>query len=454
MNTVVIGADWGDEGKGKLVDILAEKADIVVRYHGGPNAGHTVVVRDERFAFHHIPSGALHADVINVMANGMVIDLDILVNRELADLEGKGIEPNLKISDKAELIMPWHIMLDSLEGGRIGTTKKGIGQCYADKIARKGIKIGDVVNEKNEIEKDHFYNVLKERLEEQKKLEELYGKVPFSVDGLMDCFMPLAERIKDYVTDTSSLLHNAFQKGKNVLFEGAHGTLLDIDHGTVPYVTSSNCTIASVYSGTGTRPRLDRVIGVVKAYTTRVGHGPFPTEQGHEQEIELEKGGEKLTQEDIEKAKQGLPYFVGNVMRKGGAEYGTTTGRARRCGWRDLTALKYSNRLNGYTELMITKLDVLDAFEKLRLCNAYNLNGHRITEFPTRTRDLERCEAVYECLNGWQTEISDIRKFVDLPSQAQNYIQRISNFVGVPVKLIGVGPGREQILVSCKVNVR
>ena len=451
VNIVVLGADWGDEGKGKLTDILAEKSDLVVRYHGGPNAGHTVVVGNEKFAFHHIPSGALHPNVVNIMANGMVIDLDTLVNKELAGLDVKGIKPKLSISDRADLIMPWHKAIDEIEGGKIGTTGRGIGLCYADKVARKGIKVGDLVEESGFVNKDNFYNAVKERLREKNELlVKVYGKAAISTESIMDIFIPLADKIKDYVADTSLLINEALNKNKNILFEGAHGALLDIDYGTFPYVTSSNCTVASLYSGTGTRPRLDRVIGVAKAYTTRVGHGPFPTEQGSEHELEEESREEELTEEDIRQANEivkreneGSHYLVGKVMRKRGSEYGTTTGSARCCGWRDLVALLHSHRLNSYTELMITKLDVLDVFESVWLCFFYKPAA---TSFPSRIRDLEKCAPVYLHLPGWQADTNTVRSYNDLPLYAKSYIEHISSLTGIPVTFVGVGPDREQIL--------
>jgi len=421
MSTVVlVGAQWGDEGKGKITDFLAEKADYVVRYQGGSNAGHTVVVGDEKFQLHLVPSGILYPDKVSVIGNGVALDPVILL-KEIDDLKSRGIDiKNLKISSRAHIVMPYHKKLDSLqENGsrRIGTTRRGVGPLYADKINRTGFRVIDL------LDKDLFPQRLKAIVEEKNRiLEKIYGSTAFVYEELLDEFCYYAERLRPMVTDTSLLVNQAIDEGKKVLFEGAQGTLLDIDHGTYPYVTSSHPVSGGACVGAGVGPtRINRVVGVVKAYTTRVGEGPFPTE---------------------------LFDKTGDLIRERGDEYGTTTGRPRRCGWLDAVILRYAVRINGLTDIAITKLDVLDTFEKVKICTAYRYRGQIIEEFPESLEVLRECEPVYIEMDGWQQDIAGITRFEDLPLKAQEYVNKMVELCGVNHCLLAVGPGRAQTMVT------
>ncbi len=423
MSTVVvIGAQWGDEGKGKVTDFLAERADMVVRYMGGNNAGHTVVVDDREFKLHLIPSGILYPEKMCIIGSGVVVDPAALI-KELESLEKQGISTaNLRISQRAHVIFPYHQKLDQMEeeskgNNKIGTTCRGIGPAYTDKSARAGIRVIDL------LDTEDFPELLKANMESKNQvLTEVYGGKALDYSEVLDAYSGYAETLRKYVCDTSILVNDAVQQGKNIVFEGAQGTLLDLDHGTYPFVTSSHPTAAAACLGAGIGPtRIGRVIGVTKAYTTRVGEGPFPTE---------------------------LKDETGAFIRKQGGEYGTTTGRARRCGWFDGVVARYAVRINGLDYLAITKLDVLSGLEKLRICTGYNYRGDVITEFPASLKALNECVPVYEDLPGWSEDITKARKLEDLPVQARKYLERISEVSGAPIGLIGVGSRRTQTILT------
>jgi adenylosuccinate synthase len=423
MSTVVvIGAQWGDEGKGKVTDFLAEKADMVVRYMGGNNAGHTVVVDDREFKLHLIPSGILYPEKTCIIGSGVVVDPAALL-KELESLDKQGISTaNLRISQRAHVIFPYHQKLDQMEeerkgSNKIGTTCRGIGPAYTDKAARVGIRVIDL------LDREDFTMLLKSNMESKNQiLTEVYDGKALDYSEVLDSYRDYAEALRKYVCDTSILVNDAVQQGKNIVFEGAQGTLLDLDHGTYPFVTSSHPTAAAACLGAGIGPtRINCVIGVAKAYTTRVGEGPFPTE---------------------------LNDDTGALIRKQGGEYGTTTGRARRCGWYDGVVGRYAVRINGLDYLAITKLDVLSGLEKLRICTGYNYRGDMITEFPASLKVLNECVPVYEDFPGWSEDITKARKLEDLPLQARRYLDRISEVSGAPIALIGVGSRRTQTILT------
>ncbi|MHB1404311.1 MAG: adenylosuccinate synthase [Desulfitobacteriaceae bacterium] len=418
---VLIGAQWGDEGKGKVTDFLAEKAEMVVRYQGGNNAGHTVVVNGEEFKLHLIPSGILYEDKTCVIGNGVVLDPKVLLE-ELYYLEKRGIKTGqLLISSNAQVIMPYHRLLDSLEEDargehKIGTTKRGIGPAYMDKAARIGIRVSDL------IDRDEFSARLRRNLAEKNNfLTKLYGLEPLKFEEIFNEYQEYALKLRPYVTDSSLVINESIQNGEKILFEGAQGTLLDLDHGTYPYVTSSHPIAGGACIGAGVGPtRIQRVVGVAKAYTTRVGEGPFPTE---------------------------LLDQTGEILREHGHEFGTTTGRARRCGWFDAVIVRYAARVNGLTDLAITKLDVLTGLEKIRIGVGYRAGNEVIYEFPQSQKIFRDSLPVYEEMPGWNEDITGIRHFEDLPTAAQNFIQRVEQLTEVPVTLVAVGPGREQTIV-------
>jgi len=418
--TIVIGAQWGDEGKGRVVDFFAEKADYVVRFQGGNNAGHTIVVGDEKLALSLIPSGILYPDCVPVIASGTVIDPQVLL-AEMDMATDRGLDPSsVKLSTNAHLIMPYHRKLDAaieryLGKNQIGTTKKGIGPAYTDKYARFGIRVQDLFDEKIFREK-----VEAALVEKNKILPRVYNALPMDADEIVAEYLEYAERLQPHVVDTSLLLWNAIQDGKNVLFEGAQGTLLDIDHGTYPFVTSSNATAGGAVVGTGVGPKvIDEVIGVTKAYISRVGTGPFPTELDDE---------------------------TGDTMIELGGEYGTVTGRRRRCGWLDLLALRYAVRVNSLTKIFLTKLDILSAFDIIKVATGYRSAEGDFTDFPAQQSVLYHCEPIYTELSGWREDITGIRKYDDLPKKAQTYIEYIQDSVSVPVGWVSVGPERSQLI--------
>ncbi|MFW6034828.1 MAG: adenylosuccinate synthase [Halothermotrichaceae bacterium] len=419
-NKIVVGAQWGDEGKGKITDMLAQTADVVVRFGGGNNAGHTVIVGDEKFELHLIPSGILYPEKMNVIGNGVVVDPEALVE-ELQGLRDRKISlDNFFISETAHVIMPYHKRLDALEEQRkgdskIGTTGKGIGPAYTDKAARRGIRIVDI------LDKDRFYRKLSKTLEYQNLiLERVYNAEKMEVEKIIEQMEPYIKEIKPYVINSSLLLETARAQDKKIFFEGAQGTLLDVDYGTYPFVTSSNPTAGGVCTGTGMGPTaIDDVIGVAKAYLTRVGAGPFPTE---------------------------LEGKIGKDLREKGHEYGVTTGRPRRCGWFDIPIIKHAVRVNGLTEIALTKLDVLSGIAELKICTGYDYRGVDISEFPAELGQLSECKPVYETLPGWEEDITQIRIYENLPENAKNYVEKIESAANVPIKIIGIGPKREEAI--------
>ncbi len=418
--TIVLGAQWGDEGKGRVVDYFAESADYVVRYQGGNNAGHTIVVGEQRFALSLIPSGVMYPHCTPVIASGLVVDPKVLLE-EIDMLTARNLDPSrLRVSSNAHLIMPYHRKLDAvmeryLGRNKIGTTKKGIGPAYTDKYARQGIRVQDLFDPRI------FADKVEVALEEKNKiLTRVYNQLPMDPQKIIDEYLGYADRLLPYVTDTSLLLAEGLARGEEVLFEGAQGTLLDIDHGTYPFVTSSNPTAGGAIIGSGIGPKaIDRIIGVAKAYISRVGTGPFPTELHDE---------------------------TGDRMIELGGEYGTVTGRRRRCGWLDLVALRYAVRVNSLTEIFLTKLDILSAFDTIKVAVAYQSLGQAYDEFPRQQRVLYNCTPVYETLPGWTTDISDVREYDDLPKEARAYIEFIEDRVGVPISWISVGPERHQLI--------
>lgn len=416
----LVGAQWGDEGKGKTIDILAAEADMVVRGQGGSNAGHTVVVGDVTYKLHLIPSGILYPATVNVIGNGTVVSPKVLL-REIDELSARGVTfDNLRIDARAHVIMPYHITLDELsEQARgkadIGTTKNGIGPCYMDKAERSGIRMRDLIDPAIFREKLAFNIEQKNRI-----IERVYGGKPLDFEAVYSEYLGYADKLRRYVCDTSVLVYDAIKAGKNVLFEGAQGALLDLDLGTYPYVTSSHPTAGGFCVGSGVGPTLIKdVLGVGKAYTTRVGKGPFPTELDDE---------------------------TGERIRSVGAEYGATTGRPRRCGWLDLLILKFAVRVNGLTALAVNKLDTLTGIDPLRVCVAYEKNGERIENFPTDIADLEGCRPIYIDLPGWTEDISRAKSFADLPKNARSYIETVEKLIDCPITMVGVGPDREQNL--------
>ena len=420
-SSCVVGVQWGDEGKGKIVDILSEKADVVVRFQGGGNAGHTVVVKGEKHVLHLIPSGILHQSVC-VIANGVVVDLIQLLD-EMDEVKKKGIKVDgrLFLSDRAHVVMPWHKFLDKCSEvasgkGKIGTTQRGIGPCYADKAARKGIRVADLYNE--EFFKER---VLACTAEKNKILTALYGGEQLDPQRIIDEYRVYAEKLKPYVIDAVELVNAAIDKGKKVLFEGAQGSLLDIDFGTYPFVTSSNSDACGISSGSGVPPKkIGKILGVAKAYCTRVGEGPFPTE---------------------------LNDGLGEKLREVGGEYGATTGRPRRCGWFDGVTSRHAVQINGIDEVVITKLDVLSGMDEIKFAVAYQNNGTRLERMPTETNVLALCKPVYKTFKGWKEDLSKVRKFEDLPKAAKIYLNFLERYLKVKVTMVSVGKDRDKTIL-------
>ncbi|OGU02613.1 MAG: adenylosuccinate synthase [Gemmatimonadetes bacterium RBG_16_66_8] len=414
---VVVGAQWGDEGKGKIVDVLAERADVVVRYQGGANAGHTVVKGDDEFILHQIPSGILHAGTRCFIGNGVVLDPETLL-AEVEELEarGVGVAGRLFVSLRAQLVLPFHKLLDqaSERQQKIGTTGRGIGPAYEDKIARRGLRVGDLRH------LDHACEIVTARVERANPLLEMMGAEPCSAKAHVELLERLAPRLLPMAADTGRLTYDALAKGQKVLLEGAQGALLDVDHGTYPFVTSSNTTAGGAAVGAGIGPTaIDVVLGVVKAYTTRVGNGPLPTE------ADSAEGGR---------------------LRELGDEYGATTGRPRRCGWFDAVVVRYAVRVNGLTDLAVTKLDVLDTMERIPVCVGYVADGAAVDDMPSDVQTLNGVKPVYEVLEGWQRPTTAARRLADLPPQARAYLDRIQDLVQVPIRYVSVGSRRDQII--------
>nr|WP_209311212.1 adenylosuccinate synthase [Streptomyces spiramenti] len=417
---VVLGAQWGDEGKGKATDLLGGSVDYVVRYQGGNNAGHTVVVGDQKYALHLLPSGILSPECTPVIGGGVVVDPKVLL-AELAGLNNRGINTSkLLISGNAHLITPYHTSLDKvterfLGKRKIGTTGRGIGPAYADKINRVGIRVQDLFDE----------SILRQKVEaaldaKNQVLAKLYNRRAIAIDGVVEELLGYAPQLEPFVADTTLLLNNAIDDGKVVLFEGGQGTLLDVDHGTYPFVTSSNPTAGGACTGAGVGPtKITRVVGILKAYTTRVGAGPFPTE---------------LEDED------------GEALRRIGGEFGVTTGRDRRCGWFDAVIARYATRVNGLTDFFLTKLDVLTGWERIPVCVAYEVDGKRVEELPYNQSDFHHAKPIYEYLPGWTEDITKAKSLEDLPANARAYVQALEDMSGAPISAIGVGPGRDETI--------
>ena len=422
-NIAVIGAQFGDEGKGKIIDFLAEKADVVARFNGGNNAGHTIKVNNETTILHLIPSGILHKSKINIIGNGVVVDPKVLMI-EIENLRKKGVRvtpDNLIVSENAHVILEKHIEEDKQKNKHLGTTSRGIGPAYTDKVARRGLRIVDYVSQNND------------------------------------------NKLKPFVKNTTSLVNELIERGKKLLFEGAQGTLLDIDHGTYPFVTSSNAIAGGICTGLGIGPsRVGMVIGVAKAYTTRVGNGPLPTELGTEQEMREEKsykelkselseeGFSKLMRTISKKANEGNGYSQGRLLRMNGIEYGSTTGRPRRTGWFDALMCRYAAMVNGMDAIALTKLDVLSGLEKIEICVGYKYDGRIIKSFTTNVEVLDKCEPVYEDLPGWKESLNAIKEFKGLPENAKRYVKRIEDLIGIPVCIVSIGPERSQTLILRK----
>jgi len=420
-NIILVGMQWGDEGKGKVVDYLMDHFDIVVRYQGGHNAGHTVYFKGKKLVFHLIPSGIIRRGKLAIIGNGVVVDPSALIS-EIEDLRKAGVEvnENLKVSDRAHLILPYHLSIEEgletlLGKGRIGTTKRGIGPCYQHKMARIGLRIGDLLHP----------DYLKEKIERNLAIlnpliKEVYHLKPMELDAIYRSYCRYGELLSPYITDTSLVINEALSAGKSVLFEGAQGTMLDVDHGTYPFVTSSNAFAGGACTGAGVSPTwIDGVMGVTKCYTTRVGEGPFPTE---------------------------LPGKEGERMREEGGEFGATTGRPRRCGWFDAVLASYAKRINRLDTMAVTKLDVLDGFSEIKVCTAYRYKGRVIKEFPAEPFILAECEPIYKTLPGWQEKTKGITNYEELPKRARDYLAYLSDLLELDISLISTGAAREEMI--------
>jgi adenylosuccinate synthase len=418
---VVLGAQWGDEGKGKIVDLLSENADIVVRYQGGANAGHTVSFDGKTYILHLLPSGIFHQNVTCVIGNGVVIDPIALMDEiEMVKSAGVDIKGRLLISHNAHLIMPYHKLLDKIydQGeDKIGTTGRGIGPAYVDKYARVGIKVVDL------LDREILCRKLRKNIEAKNEiLEKIYGATKLDVEKIIDEYIEFDKKIDEFVTDTALYLNNAIKEKKKILLEGAQGALLDIDHGTYPFVTSSNPTAGGASTGSGIPPtKINGVIGVIKAYTTRVGEGPFPTE---------------------------LKDEIGDYIREKGVEFGATTGRPRRCGWLDLVSLRYSIMINGIDKLALTKIDVLSELDEIKICVSYEINGKKLKSFPTNPEALSKVTPIYETLKGWKKDLSNISSYSELPAEAKEFVEAIELFTGVEISIISIGADRKQTILK------
>ena len=422
MSTVVIsGAQWGDEGKGKIVDYLAQQADTVVRFQGGSNAGHTVAVGGEEYKLRLLPSGILYKGTTCVIGNGVVVDPQTLLE-EIDSLKARGIDTaGIRLSNRAHVVMPWHKLIDALGeelrgDNKIGTTKRGIGPCYIDKADRVGIRVCDLIDAEEFAEKVRDVLKIKNLI-----LEKVYNHAPLDAEEIIREYQSYAERLRPFVCDTISLLNSQIDAGKKILFEGAQATMLDIDYGTYPYVTSSHPISGGVGIGAGVAPKkIDKVVGVVKAYCTRVGEGPFPTEQLN---------------------------AIGDKLREAGHEFGTVTGRPRRTGWLDACVVKYAGQLSGTDYMAVTRLDILDGFDEIKMCTAYKIDGEVINEIPASLKILAKVEPVYETFAGWKTDISKIRRYEDLPANAKKYLERMAQVTGIKLGIVSVGANRDQTII-------
>lgn len=420
-SVIIVGTQWGDEGKGKIVDYLANKAQYVVRSQGGSNAGHTIVVDNVKYKLRLLPSGILHKDKVCIIGNGVVIEPKVFLSEIDGLIEKKVNMSNLKISNRAHVLMPYHKILDELQEedlgeNKLGTTKNGIGPCYMDKASRLGIRIVDLMNKEVFAKKLKFNVELKNKL-----LKKLYNHDGINYEELLKEYLEYADRLRPYVADTTTILNKAIKEKKNILFEGAQATMLDLDHGTYPFVTSSYPAAGGACTGSGVGPRkIDNVIGVVKAYSTRVGEGPFPSE---------------------------LFDDVGQFIRDKGGEYGTVTGRARRCGWLDACVIKYASYINGLDSIAITRLDILDELEKLKICVAYKYNGEILEDYPADLDILSKVEPVYEEFDGWKTSTTNIREYDKLPENAKKYLKRLSEVIDTEISIVSVGAGRDETII-------
>lgn len=420
-SVIIVGTQWGDEGKGKIVDYLANKAQYVVRSQGGSNAGHTVVVDNIKYKLRLLPSGILHKDKVCIIGNGVVIEPKVFLSEIDGLIEKKVNMSNLKISNRAHVLMPYHKILDELQEedlgeNKLGTTKNGIGPCYMDKASRLGIRIVDLMNKETFAKKLKFNVELKNKL-----LKKLYNHEGINYEELLKEYLEYADRLRPYVADTTTILNKAIKEKKNILFEGAQATMLDLDHGTYPFVTSSYPAAGGACTGSGVGPRkIDNVIGVVKAYSTRVGEGPFPSE---------------------------LFDDVGQFIRDKGGEYGTVTGRARRCGWLDACVIKYASYVNGLDSVAITRLDILDELDKLKICVAYKYNGEILEDYPADLDILSKAEPVYEEFDGWKTSTANIREYDKLPENAKKYLKRLSEVIDTEISIVSVGAGRDETII-------
>ena len=420
-NTVLIGAQWGDEGKGKIIDVLTEKVDWVVRYQGGNNAGHTVEIGDQKYVLHLVPSGILHAGKQCVIGNGLVVD-PVALMKEIQGVVSRGIDPagRFFISDRAHVVLPYHKLIDEYRekkpatGSMIGTTKRGIGPTYGDKASRTGLRMGDLIDPSCE-------QLLRDRIAANNRILAALDAPQVNADETVAATMAAVEYLRPYIKDTIPMLHGALKAGQSILFEGAQGTMLDIDYGTYPFVTSSSATSGGACTGSGVPPhKIDRVLGIIKAYTTRVGEGPFPTE---------------------------LTDATGEAIRKAGNEFGATTGRPRRCGWFDAVVARYSAMVNGIDSWAVTKLDVLDEFETIRVCVAYECDGQRLDTVPANVRVLERCRPVYEDVPGWKCSTNQATRWDELPGKAKDYLRYLEKITGVKMSILSVGPRRDSTLI-------
>lgn len=420
-SVIIVGTQWGDEGKGKIVDYLANKAQYVVRSQGGSNAGHTVVVDNIKYKLRLLPSGILHKDKVCIIGNGVVIEPKVFLSEIDGLIEKKVNMSNLKISNRAHVLMPYHKILDELQEedlgeNKLGTTKNGIGPCYMDKASRLGIRIVDLMNKETFAKKLKFNVELKNKL-----LKKLYNHEGINYEELLKEYLEYADRLRPYVADTTTILNKAIKEKKNILFEGAQATMLDLDHGTYPFVTSSYPAAGGACTGSGVGPRkIDNVIGVVKAYSTRVGEGPFPSE---------------------------LFDDIGQFIRDKGGEYGTVTGRARRCGWLDACVIKYASYINGLDSVAITRLDILDELDKLKICVAYKYNGEILEDYPADLDILSKSEPVYEEFDGWKTSTANIREYDKLPENAKKYLKRLSEVIDTEISIVSVGAGRDETII-------
>lgn len=419
-NVVIVGTQWGDEGKGKIVDLITPRFRVVVRYQGGHNAGHTVIIHDKKYVLHLIPSGILHPDKVCVIGNGVVVDPQALTE-ELQMLEEFDVEGRLFISSRSHLIMPYHRAVEAAEEDclaeeRIGTTNRGIGPCYEDKMGRRGIRTGDLL----------YPEIFRAKLEtnvaaKNRLLERLYGLEPLDIEEIYASYMKVAPTIGPFIIDTAEYLNKAVRNGGKILFEGAQGTLLDVDHGTYPFVTSSNATAGGACIGTGVGPSdINGIIGIAKAYTTRVGSGPFPTE---------------------------LTNSLGRHLQEKGAEFGASTGRPRRCGWFDAVVVRYACMINNIDTLVVTKLDVLDELDEIKICRGYEYQGKRLDSFPAQMMILEEVRPVYDTCPGWKTDTSQIQEYDELPQEARDYLNRISELIETDISIISIGPDRKETII-------